>query len=138
MKLKIISLVFLLLIFCSTNPYEEELSVNADFLFDEISSFEEIDRDLDSQCELLSEEKEYYENDGIPLSFFMEYEYYKFRYLGGSQENVKNYLKSLFYYCDMGNIYEENWKSLTYQENLYQQLALAPIEPVVIIDEQDW
>jgi len=127
----------LLLIFCSTNPYEEELSVNADFLFDEISSFEEIDRDLDSQCELLSEEKEYYENDGIPLSFFMEYEYYKFRYLGGSQENVKNYLKSLFYYCDMGNIYEENWKSLTYQEDLYQQLALAPIEPVVIIDEQD-
>ena len=137
MKLKIISLVFLLLIFCSTNPYEEELSVNADFLFDEISSFEETDRDLDSQCELLSEEKEYYENDGIPLSFFMEYEYYKFRYLGGSQENVKNYLNSLFYYCDMGNIYEENWKSLTYQENLYQQLALAPIEPVVIIDEQD-
>ena len=137
MKLKIISLVFLLLIFCSTNPYEEELSVNAGFLFDEISSFEETDRDLDSQCELLSEEKEYYENDGIPLSFFMEYEYYKFRYLGGSQENVKYYLKSLFYYCDMGNIYEENWKSLTYQENLYQQLALAPIEPVVIIDEQD-
>ena len=137
MKLKIISLVFLLLIFCSTNPYEEELSVNAGFLFDEISSFEETDRDLDSQCELLSEEKEYYENDGIPLSFFMEYEYYKFRYLGGSQENVKNYLNSLFYYCDMGNIYEENWKSLTYQENLYQQLALAPIEPVVIIDEQD-
>ena len=137
MKLKIISLVFLLLIFCSTNPYEEELSVNAGFLFDEISSFEETDRDLDSQCELLSEEKEYYENDGIPLSFFMEYEYYKFRYLGGSQENVKNYLKSLFYYCDMGNIYEENWKSLNHQENLYQQLALAPIEPVVIIDEQD-
>ena len=138
MKLKIISLVFLLLIFCSANPYEEELSVNAGLLFDEISSFEETDRDLDSQCELLSEEKEYYENDGIPLSFFMEYEYYKFRYLGGSQENVKNYLKSLFYYCDMGNIYEENWKSLNHQENLYQQLALAPIEPVVIIDEQDW
>ena len=137
MKLKIISLVFLLLIFCSSNPYEEELSVNAGLLFDEISSFEETDRDLDSQCELLSEEKEYYENDGIPLSFFMEYEYYKFRYLGGSQENVKNYLKSLFYYCDMGNIYEENWKSLNHQENLYQQLALAPIEPVVIIDEQD-
>ena len=137
MKLKIISLVFLLLIFCSANPYEEELSVNAGLLFDEISSFEETDRDLDSQCELLSEEKEYYENDGIPLSFFMEYEYYKFRYLGGSQENVKNYLNSLFYYCDMGNIYEENWKSLNHQENLYQQLALAPIEPVVIIDEQD-
>ena len=137
MKLKIISLVFLLLIFCSTNPYEEELSVNAGLLFDEISSFEETDKDLDSQCELLSEEKEYYENDGIPLSFFMEYEYYKFRYLGGSQENVKNYLNSLFYYCDMGNIYEENWKSLNHQENLYQQLALAPIEPVVIIDEQD-
>jgi len=136
-KLKIISLVFLLLIFCSTNPYEDELSVNAGLLFDEISSFEETDKDLDSQCELLSEEKEYYENDGIPLSFFMEYEYYKFRYLGGSQENVKNYLNSLFYYCDMGNIYEENWKSLNHQENLYQQLALAPIEPVVIIDEQD-
>jgi len=67
----------------------------------------------------------------------MEYEYYKFRYLGGSQENVKNYLNSLFYFCDMGNIYEENWKSLNHQENLYQQLALAPIEPVVIIDEQD-
>ena len=137
MKLKIISLVFLLLIFCSANPYEEELSVNAGLLFDEISSFEETDRDLDSQCELLSEEKEYYENDGIPLSFFMEYEYYKFRYLGGSQENVKNYLNSLFYFCDMGKIYEENWKSLNHQENLYQQLALAPIEPVVIIDEQD-
>ena len=137
MKLKIISLVFLLLIFCSTNPYEEELSVNAGLLFDEISSFEETDKDLDSQCELLSEEKEYYENDGIPLSFFMEYEYYKFRYLGGSQENVKNYLNSLFYFCDMGKIYEENWKSLNHQENLYQQLALAPIEPVVIIDEQD-
>ena len=137
MKLKIISLVFLLLIFCSTNPYEEELSVNAGLLFAEISSFEETDKDLDSQCELLSEEKEYYENDGIPLSFFMEYEYYKFRYLGGSQENVKNYLNSLFYFCDMGNIYEENWKSLNHQENLYQQLALAPIEPVVIIDEQD-
>lgn len=137
MKLKIISLVFLLLIFCSANPYEEELSVNAGLLFDEISSFEETDKDLDSQCELLSEEKEYYENDGIPLSFFMEYEYYKFRYLGGSQENVKNYLNSLFYFCDMGNIYEENWKSLNHQENLYQQLALAPIEPVVIIDEQD-
>ena len=137
MKLKIISLVFLLLIFCSANPYEEELSVNAGLLFDEISSFEETDRDLDSQCELLSEEKEYYENDGIPLSFFMEYEYYKFRYLGGSQENVKNYLNSLFYFCDMGDIYEENWKSLNHQENLYQQLALAPIEPVVIIDEQD-
>ena len=137
MKLKLVSLVFLLLIFCSTNPYEEELSLNAQLLFDEISSFEESARDLDSQCELLEEEREYYENDGIPLSFFVEYEYYKFRYLGGSQENVKNYLNSLFYYCDMGDIYEEHWKSLTYQENIYQQLALAPIEPVVVIDQQD-
>ncbi len=137
MKLKVLSLVFLLFIFCSNNPYEDELSINAGFLFDEISSFEESDTNLDSQCELLIEEKEYYENDGIPLSFFVEYEYYKFRYLGGSQENVKNYLNSLFYYCDMGGIYEEHWKSLTYQENIYQQLALAPIEPVVVIDQQD-
>ena len=86
MKLKLVSLVFLLLIFCSNNPYKEELSLNAQLLFDEISSFEESARDLDSQCELLKEEREYYENDGIPMSFFVEYEYYKFRYLGGSQK----------------------------------------------------
>tara|TARA_B100000674_G_scaffold474253_1_gene466023 strand:+ start:84 stop:491 length:408 start_codon:yes stop_codon:yes gene_type:complete len=121
--------------FCSSNPYEEELTTNADILFAEISSFEDRDRDLDTQCSLLEEEKAYHENDGLPLSFFVEYEYYKFRYLGASPQNVQQYLNSLFNYCDMGEIYADNWNSLDYQENLYQQLASAPIEPVGIIDE---
>ena len=92
------------------------------------------DRDLDSQCSLLEEEREYHENDNLPLAFFVEYEYYKYRYLGGSPENVENYLNSLFFYCDMGDIFTKNWNSLEYQENLYQQLASAPIEPIGIID----
>ena len=47
---------------------------------------------------------------------------------------MENYLNSLFFYCDMGDVFTENWDSLEYQENLYQQLALAPIEPIGIID----
>ena len=53
---------------------------------------------------------------------------------GASPENVENYLNSLFFYCDMGDIFTDNWDSLEYQENLYQQLASAPIEPIGIID----
>lgn len=135
MKIKIISVIFLSIIFCGSNQYEEELTINADALFGEISGFEDPDRDLDEQCNLLEEEKAYHENDNLPLSFFVEYEYYKFRYLGASPENVENYLNSLFNYCEMGEIFNDNWNSLDYQENLYQQLASAPIEPVGIIDE---
>ena len=127
--------MFLSIIFCGSNQYQEELAINADALFGEISSFEDTNRDLDEQCNLLEEEKAYHENDNLPLSFFVEYEYYKFRYLGASPENVENYLNSLFNYCEMGGIFNENWNSLDYQENLYQQLASAPIEPVGIIDE---
>ena len=134
MKFKFMILFFLLLMFCSSNPYEEELTLNGDALFTEISNLEDTDRDLDSQCSLLEEEREYHENDNLPLAFFVEYEYYKYRYLGGSPENVENYLNSLFFYRDMGDIFTDNWEILEYQENLYQQLASAPIEPFGIID----
>ena len=129
------TLVLLSMMFCSSNPYEEDLSFNGDVLFREISNFEDTDRDLDSQCSALEEEREYHENDNLPLAFFVEYEYYKYRYVGGSPENVENYLNSLFFYCDMEDVFTENWNSLEYQENLYQQLASAPIEPIGIIDK---
>ena len=90
MKFKFMILFFLLLMFCGSNPYEEELTLNGDALFTEISNLEDTDRDLDSQCSLLEEEREYHENDNLPLAFFVEYEYYKYRYLGGSPENVEN------------------------------------------------
>ena len=135
MKLKYMTLVLLSMMFCSSNPYEEDLSFNGDVLFGEISNFEDTDRDLDSQCSALEEEREYHENDNLPLAFFVEYEYYKYRYVGGSPENVEKYLNSLFFYCDMGDVFTENWNSLEYQENLYQQLASAPIEPIGIIDK---
>ena len=134
MKFKFKILFFLLIMLCGSNPYEEELTLNGDALFTEISNLEDTDRDLDSQCSLLEEEREYHENDNLPLAFFVEYEYYKYRYLGGSPENVENYLNSLFFYCDMGDIFTDNWEILEYQENLYQQLASAPIEPIGIID----
>ena len=134
MKFKYMTLVLLSMMFCSSNPYEEDLSFNGDVLFGEISNFEDTDRDLDSQGSALDEGREYHENDNLPLACFVEYEYYKYRYVGGSPENVENYLNSLFFYCDMGDVFTENWNSLEYQENLYQQLASAPIEPIGIID----
>jgi len=135
MKFKLMTLVFLSLMFCASNQYRDELTLNGDVLFTQISNFEDTDRDLDSQCSLLEEEREYHENDNLPLAFFVEYEYYKYRYLGGSPENVENYLNSLFFYCDMGEVFTENWNSLEYQEKIYQQLASAPIEPIGIIDK---
>ena len=135
MKFKLMTLVFLSLMFCASNQYKDELTLNGDVLFTQISNFEDTDRDLDSQCSLLEEEREYHENDNLPLAFFVEYEYYKYRYLGGSPENVENYLNSLFFYCDMGEVFTENWNSLEYQEKIYQQLASAPIEPIGIIDK---
>ena len=47
MRFKYFSFLFILFIFCSSNPYEEELTLNSDALFTEISNFEDIDRDLD-------------------------------------------------------------------------------------------
>ena len=135
MKFKLMILIFLSLMFCASNQYRDELTLNGDILFTQISNFEDKDRDLDSQCSLLEEEREYHENDNLPLAFFVEYEYYKYRYLGGSPENVENYLNSLFFYCDMGEVFTENWNSLEYQEKIYQQLASAPIEPIGIIDK---
>ena len=135
MKFKLMTLIFLSLMFCASNQYRDELTLNGDILFTQISNFEDKDRDLDSQCSLLEEEREYHENDNLPLAFFVEYEYYKYRYLGGSPENVENYLNSLFFYCDMGDVFTENWNSLEYQEKIYQQLASAPIEPIGIIDK---
>ena len=135
MKFKLMTLIFLSLMFCASNQYRDELTLNGDVLFTQISNFEDTDRDLDSQCSLLEEEREYHENDNLPLAFFVEYEYYKYRYLGGSPENVENYLNSLFFYCDMGEVFTENWNSLEYQEKIYQQLASAPIEPIGIIDK---
>ena len=135
MKFKLMILIFLSLMFCASNQYRDELTLNGDILFTQISNFEDTDRDLDSQCSLLEEEREYHENDNLPLAFFVEYEYYKYRYLGGSPENVENYLNSLFFYCDMGDVFTENWNSLEYQEKIYQQLASAPIEPIGIIDK---
>ena len=65
MKFKFMTLFFLLLMFCTSNPYEEELTLNGDALFTEISNLEDTDRDLDSQCSLLEEEREYHENDNL-------------------------------------------------------------------------
>ena len=81
MKFKYMTLVLLSMMFCSSNPYEEDLSFNGDVLFREISNFEDTDRDLDNQCSALEEEREYHENDNLPLAFFVEYEYYKYRYV---------------------------------------------------------
>ena len=41
--------MFLSIIFCGSNQYQEELAINADALFGEISSFEDTNRDLDEQ-----------------------------------------------------------------------------------------
>ena len=41
MKFKCMTLVFLSLMFCTANPYEEELTLNGDALFTEISNLED-------------------------------------------------------------------------------------------------
>ena len=59
----------------------------------------------------------------LKLNYFLEYEYYKYRFKGGTPEEVESLIFPLFYLCGLDEIIEKHWISLDYQESNYKKLS---------------
>ena len=57
------------------------------------------------------------------VNYFLEYEYYKYRFKGGTPEEVESLMFPLFYLCGLDEIIEKHWNSLDFQEEKYKKLS---------------
>ena len=120
-------LVMILLTSCTSynDTYEAETSIMYKNIYTEYENFS--DRQMTDQlkleCNILEDEMLLHVDDGLTLNYFLEYEYYKYRFKGGTPEEVESLMFPLFYLCGLDEIIEKHWNSLDFQEEKYKKLS---------------
>ena len=124
------SLIFIFIfISCSlttyNTEYEAETIINYKNIYSEFENLtgSEMANKLKMECEVMEDEMLVHVDDGLTLNYFLEYEYYKHRFQGGSPEEVETLLFPLFYLCGLDEIIEKHWDSLEYQEKNYKKIS---------------
>ncbi len=120
-------LLIILLVSCTSynDDYEAETIVKYKHIYTEFENLSEsqMENKLKLECNVLEDEMLIHVDDGLTLNYFLEYEYYKHRFQGGSPEQVEALLFPLFYLCGLDEIIEKHWNSLEYQENNYKKIG---------------
>tara|TARA_Y100000593_G_scaffold49758_1_gene93738 strand:- start:96 stop:485 length:390 start_codon:yes stop_codon:yes gene_type:complete len=126
---KWIPIIIFIFVSCSFTSYNNEYEEATISSYIEIyPSFELLSENqktnkLKVECNVLEDEMLVHVDDGLTLNYFLEYEYYKYRFEGGSPEQVEDLLFPLFYLCGLDEIIEKHWDSLEHQEENYKKIS---------------
>ncbi len=121
--------ILLIILFISCTSYNDAYETETITMYKNIyTDFEnlsqsQISKRLKEECNVLEDEMLVHVDDGLTLNYFLEYEYYKHRFQGGSPEQVEALLFPLFYLCELDEIIEKHWVSLEYQEENYKKIS---------------
>ena len=121
--------ILVLIIFTSCTSYDDtfeaETSIMYKNIYTEFASFSDsqMTNQLKLECNILEDEMLVHVDDGLTLNYFLEYEYYKYRFKGGTPDEVESLMFPLFYLCGLDEIIEKHWISLDYQESNYKKLS---------------
>ena len=121
--------ILALIIFTSCTSYDDtfeaETSIMYKNIYTEFANFSDsqMTNQLKLECNILEDEMLVHVDDGLTLNYFLEYEYYKYRFKGGTPEEVETLMFPLFYLCGLDEIIEKHWISLDYQESNYKKLS---------------
>ena len=120
-------LLTILFISCTSynDAYQDETITMYKNIYTEFANLSEsqMEDKLRLECNILEDEMLVHVDDGLTLNYFLEYEYYKHRFQGGSPEQVEALLFPLFYLCGLDEIIEKHWISLDYQEKNYKKIS---------------
>ena len=107
------------------DAYQAETITMYKNIYTEFANLSEsqMENKLKLECNILEDEMLVHVDDGLTLNYFLEYEYYKYRFQGGSPEQVESLLFPLFYLCGLDEIIEKHWNSLEYQEKNYKKIS---------------
>ena len=121
--------LLLIILFISCTSYNEAYQAETITMYKNIYtefanlSESQMEDKLKLECNILEDEMLVHVDDGLTLNYFLEYEYYKYRFQGGSPEQVESLLFPLFYLCGLDEIIEKHWNSLDYQEKNYKKIS---------------
>ena len=121
--------ILVLIIFTSCTSYDDtfeaETSIMYKNIYTEFANFSDsqMTNQLKLECNILEDEMLVHVDDGLTLNYFLEYEYYKYRFKGGTPDEVESLMFPLFYLCGLDEIIEKHWISLDYQESNYKKLS---------------
>ncbi|MEC7926290.1 MAG: hypothetical protein VYD43_02200 [Actinomycetota bacterium] len=120
-------LLIILFISCTSynDAYQDETITMYKNIYTEFANLSEsqMEDKLKLECNILEDEMLVHVDDGLTLNYFLEYEYYKYRFQGGSPQQVEALLFPLFYLCGLDEIIEKHWISLDYQEKNYKKIS---------------
>ncbi len=120
-------LLTILFISCTSynDAYQDETITMYKNIYTEFANLSEsqMEDKLKLECNILEDEMLVHVDDGLTLNYFLEYEYYKYRFQGGSPQQVEALLFPLFYLCGLDEIIEKHWISLDYQEKNYKKIS---------------
>ena len=109
--MKIYFLLIILFISCTSynDAYQDETITMYKNIYTEFANLSEsqMEDKLKLECNILEDEMLVHVDDGLTLNYFLEYEYYKYRFQGGSPEQVEALLFPLFYLCGLDEIIEK-------------------------------
>jgi len=125
MKRYILALIILTSCTSYDDTFEAETSIMYKNIYTEFANFSDsqMTNQLKLECNILEDEMLVHVDDGLTLNYFLEYEYYKYRFKGGTPEEVESLIFPLFYLCGLDEIIEKHWISLDYQESNYKKLS---------------
>ncbi len=125
MKRYILALIILTSCTSYDDTFEAETSIMYKNIYTEFANFSDsqMTNQLKLECNILEDEMLVHVDDGLTLNYFLEYEYYKYRFKGGTPEEVESLMFPLFYLCGLDEIIEKHWISLDYQESNYKKLS---------------
>ena len=120
-------LLTILFISCTSynDAYQDETITMYKNIYTEFANLSEsqMEDKLKLECNILEDEMLVHVDDGLTLNYFLEYEYYKYRFQGGTPQQVEALLFPLFYLCGLDEIIEKHWISLDYQEKNYKKIS---------------
>lgn len=125
---KTLNYLLLLLLIVSCTNYQTEYRDDAIREHKILYELENIDFDEEKIIEYINLECEFIEEgindhiaDDLPIYYFIDFYYIIQRNSGKEPQNIENYMKAVFNYCDFSSELEDNWESLEAREESYRK-----------------
>jgi hypothetical protein len=127
--IKKLTLVSLIIFFVSCNSYQIEFKNEAVSLLKELNEIPAgIDengeitlKSIEFHCELAEESIQEYQEEDLLVSDFIEFHYASFRVLYEDKpiEQIENFMKALYNYCNLQDEFNTGWTSVEELEEIY-------------------
>jgi hypothetical protein len=127
--IKKLTLVSLIIFFVSCNSYQSEFKNEAVSLLKELNDIPAgIDKNgeitletIEFHCEFAQDNIQEYQEENLLITDFMELHYASFRVLYEDKpiEQIENFMKALYNYCNLQDEFNTGWTSVEELEEIY-------------------